>query len=193
MFCRTFSAAMMAVALAGCASLPKISYDFSFGNDTKSELNIAEDREQVLAVAKRIIEDDAFMTFVSVDENGQPRARTVEHKKVVGDDFVVWFATIPGTRKLDQIRANSKVTLYFDGPAEFEYVTIMGRASIHIDRETVESVTWRDKEERDRFWPEFPNDYVLVRIAPRWLEVVSVGEGIDSRDSDWRPQAVVFE
>lgn len=155
-----------------------------------NELNLAEDRAAVLAAAKSIIESDPFMTLVTVDENGQPRTRTVEHSPP-STDMVIYISTIPNTRKLDQIRANSKVTLYFDGPDDTTYVSIMGRATIHTDAETILKHAWRTESARARFWPEFPEGYVLIRVEPSWLEVVS--PGIDSRESDWRPQAIFFE
>jgi general stress protein 26 len=155
-----------------------------------SALYIAPDRELLLSSAREIIASDPFMTLITVDEAGRARARTVEHSPP-DEDMTIWISTIPSTRKLDQIQQNPKVTLYFDGPGDTSYVTIMGVASIHSDRDTAMSKTWRDPTARARFWPDFPKNYVLIRVKPSWIEVVA--DGIDSREKDWRPQAVLFE
>jgi general stress protein 26 len=154
------------------------------------QLNIATDRDAVLAVARQIIESDPFMTLVTVDEHGQPRTRTMEHSPP-NDTMVIYLSTIPGTRKLAQIRANPNVTLYFDGPGDVTYLSIMGTATIHTDPETATKHAWRNEAARAKFWPSFPNNYVLIKVEPRWLEVVA--PQVQSNDDDWRPQAVVFE
>jgi general stress protein 26 len=154
------------------------------------ELNIAEDRESVLATARQMVQSDPFMTLVTVDEHGQPHARTMEHSPP-DDNMVIYFSTIPGTRKLDQIQANPKVTLYFDGPGDVTYLSIIGKASVYTDPDTVRKHAWRSDDARARFWPNFPENYVLIKVEPRWLEVVA--PDLQSREADWRPQAVVFD
>ncbi|MBT4160968.1 MAG: pyridoxamine 5'-phosphate oxidase family protein [Gammaproteobacteria bacterium] len=154
------------------------------------ELNLAKDRDAVLTAARKIIESDPFMTLVTVDAQGQPRTRTVEHSPPDAE-MVVYVSTIPSTRKLDQIQNNPKETLYFDGPDDKTYVSIMGHATVHTDIDTIIKNEWREEAAREKFWPDFPDNYVLIRIQPKWLEVVA--PDIDSRESDWRPQAVIFD
>lgn len=150
---------------------------------------MAEDRDAALAAAREVISQDPFMTFISVDEKGQPRARTLQHSPP-DDNMVMYFSTIPGTRKIDQILTHPKVTLHFDGPGDTSYVSIMGTATVHTDAESAIKHDWRDEDGLKRFWPDFPENYVLIKVEPEWLEVVH--PDIDSRDSDWRPQAVTF-
>ncbi len=182
--------------MAPLKTILKIAAYLTFGLGTlieaafAGELHLASDRDAVLKAAREIIAEDTFMTLITVDGNGQPRARTVEHSQP-DEGMVIWIATIPTTRKLDQIRAHPKVTLYFDGAGDTSYVSVMGQATIHTDVETINKVTWREPEARARFWPDFPKNYVLIRVEPKWLEVVH--PGIASRETDWRPQAVVFE
>lgn len=149
----------------------------------------APDRDAALAAARAVIASDPFMTLITTDAAGQPRARTIQYHGP-DENFVFLAATIPGTRKLAQIASNPLVTLFFDNPAETAYVTIMGTATVHSDSETVLASDWRNAQDRERFWPDFPDGYVLIRIQPSWLEVVA--PGISARDNDWRPQAVSF-
>ena len=70
------------------------------------------------------------------------------------------------------------------------YVSIMGTATIHTDPATVTKHAWRKESARAFFWPDFPEDYVLIRVEPKWLEVVT--PELKGREADWRPQAVTF-
>jgi general stress protein 26 len=163
---------------------------FSFGSTAKAEEKLlAGDRDGALAAASTVIASDPYMTLITSDTAGQARARTIQFHGP-DENFNFYVSTIPGTRKLQQIKDNPKVTLYFDNPEETAYVTVMGTATIHTDRETIVQHDWRTADSRARFWPDFPEGYVLIRIKPGWLEVVA--PGIRARDSDWRPQAVVF-
>ena len=176
------------LALAGCSTPFKISYNFDWGE--RDELHLAEDRAATLKIAREIIAGDPFMTLVTVDQNGQPRARTVEHS-VPDENMVIWISTIPGTRKLEQIKANPKVTLTFDNESETSYVTLMGKATIHTDLETIQKKAWRSDQQRALFWPDFPENYVLIKVEPKWIEVVA--PSISSDEENWRPQAVTFD
>ncbi len=153
-------------------------------------LYLAPDRAAALQAAVAIINNDPFANLVTLDTSGQPRIRTMEHSPADAN-MVIYLATIPGTRKLAQIRAHPKVTLLFDNPNETAYVSIMGTASIHTDPATVQQHAWQSPEALKPFWPNFPRDYVLIRVEPQWLEVIS--PSIMARDSDWRPQAILFE
>ena len=153
------------------------------------DLNIAADRNAAIAAARAIISQDPFVNLVTVDRNGQPRVRTMEHSGA-DDNMVIYLATIPTTRKLNQIKANPQVTLLFDNPGETAFVTLMGTATVHTDPHTVRQHAWQSDASLAQFYPNFPQDYVLIAVKPRWLEVLS--PTIQARDADWRPQAVVF-
>lgn len=153
-------------------------------------MNLAEDRARVLEMARKMIQADPYMTLVTVDEHGQPHARIMEHSPP-DENMVIYFSTIPGTRKLEQIRQNPKVTLFFNGPGDFSYLSVIGLATIHTDISTIKEHAWREPAARAQFWPDYPDNFVLVRLQPRWLELVA--PQLESRETDWRPQAVVFE
>ena len=102
--------------------------------------------------------------------------------------MVFWIATKPVTRKVEQLRANPLVTLYFNLDQEGSYVSVRGHASTHDDLETIQRITWRDKELSAMFWPNFPEDYLLIKVQPTWIEVL--GEGVEADETTWRPQAL---
>jgi general stress protein 26 len=152
--------------------------------------NVERPRNELLAAARTIVAKDSIATLVTLDEDGAPRMRSVEVRPP-DEDFVLWIATNPRTRKVAQIRANPKIALHFEVDEEGSYVSLLGTATLHDDEATLREISWRDPEERRAFWPDFPTDYLLIRVQPLWLEVI--GEGIEADPVTWRPQAVVFD
>ena len=144
-------------------------------------------RAEKLEAARDIIETVRYGALATVDVDGQPRVRTVDPFPPT-EDMTVWIATHPSTRKLAQIRANPRVTLYYTDPERAAYVTLMGRARIHEDAAT--KAKWKHPDV-ERFYPDYPEDYALIEVVPERLEVL--GRGIDADPRTWRPQSVRFE
>ena len=145
---------------------------------------------RLLDAARTIMAGDRYPTLISVDEDGQPRARTVE-VSVPDADMTLWVATRPNTRKVDQLRAAPQVTLHYARDAEGSYVSVMGTATLHDDAETIDRHRFQSDESLAAFWPVFPEDYLLIRIRPSWIEVL--GAGVEAAPKDWRPPAICFE
>ena len=153
------------------------------------ELYTVADREALLSAARSIIESDQTAALVSVDSDGRPRIRTVNTTKP-DSAMSIWIATRPGTRKVDQIRHNPNVALYYNVDNEISYLSIMGTAILHEDLETIQTRNPFGEQWTRQFFPEYPNNMLLIEIQPTWLEVM--GHGIAASDTDWRPQAVSF-
>jgi general stress protein 26 len=137
-------------------------------------------------VAREVIRAAEYCALVTVDADGQPRARTV-HAFPPREDMVVWIATRPVTRKVEQIRANPKVTLYYFDAERLEYVTLMGHARLVDD---LDEKTARREFLSDELYPQWPDDCLLIEVTPAWLEVQAKGVEPDART--WRPQSVEF-
>lgn len=150
-------------------------------------LSAESTREAKLQAARETMKSARYCALVTVDAEGQPRARTVDPFPPT-KDMVVWIATLPGTRKLAQIAATPRVTLYYTDPEAGSYVTLMGRGRVHDDLETKKR--WRHPDV-ETFWPDYPDGYTLIEVVPEWLEVV--GRGIEADPETWRPQSVRFE
>lgn len=155
-----------------------------------SELYRVDDESILLSAARAIIADDPDCALVTIDRNGQPRVRTVTASSPE-DDMTIWIATRPGTRKVHQIQQNEKVALYFNDDAKLSYVSVMGRATLHDDSATKEAKTFYDKARLETFFPDYPDNYVLIKVEPIWIEVL--GHGVLDHPETWRPQAVVLE
>lgn len=136
--------------------------------------------------ARRVIDAARYAAFITLDRTGHPRARTVQ--PVAPDPaMVVWFATNPRSRKVDEVARNARVSLYYFDPASLAYVTLVGRARIV-----------RDRAEQDRHWdrswdafyPDRARGVVLVEVTPDHLEVVDIKRGIRGDSVSWRPPTV---
>ena len=144
----------------------------------------------ILSAARAIIAEDPNCALITLDSELQPRVRTVTASPPE-DDLTIWIATRPSTRKVRQIRQHEKVTLYFNDDVKGSYVSIMGRATLHDDLETKRAKIFHDEGDFRAFWPNYPDDYLLIKVVPIWIEVL--GHGIEADLDTWRPQGVVLE
>jgi len=147
----------------------------------------SDDRTQLLDAARETINSARYAALISIDETGQPRSRTVDAFPP-DENFVVWVATRPVTRKVQQIRNNARVTLYYWHADSRSYVSIMGEATL-VDDDKVKN-RMRREADSDKLYPEFPADYVLIKIQPKVLEGVLPGYRGDSRT--WAPARALF-
>lgn len=143
-------------------------------------------RANVVSAARQIMRSAQFCALATVDSEGRPRVRTMSPFPP-GEDMAVWFATRPDSRKVEQMRANPNVTLYYFDPGQLEYATIRGRARLVDDLE--EKKRWR-KRVSDELYPGWPDDCLLVEVTPERLEVL--GRGLSADPDTWTPPGVDF-
>ena len=148
----------------------------------------APKREQILGAATDLMRAARYCTFVTVDEEGQPRARVVDPFPPDGD-MTVWMATKAASRKVAQIRKNPRATLLcFDG-AKKGYVTLLGTASV-VDDPAEKAKRWKPE------WKDFYDDenrgkdYILIRLKPARLEVLSPAHGLGNEPRTWLPPSL---
>ena len=150
----------------------------------------------ILRAARALMLSDSNVAVVTVDSSGQPRVRTTKAfvapvapgRNAAG--VTVWIMTRLDTRKVDQIRRHPQVTLYFNNDSTIEYATIMGTGIIHTDPEHPQAKEFYKDGYAEFFWPDFPRDFVMIEVKPKWLEYL--GPTIHGHPRTWRPQAVVF-
>jgi general stress protein 26 len=161
----------------------------------RSELRLATQETDVLTGARALMEADDAVALVTVDASGRPRVRTVRFSldpaAAGASGFRVWVKTRFTTRKVDQIRANPRVTLYFNDDEKESYASIMGTAVIHTDPDHPGARRHFTEADAKIYWPQFPQDFVMLEIRPEWLEYI--GREVSNDDRTWRPQAIVFD
>ncbi|MGK2962138.1 MAG: pyridoxamine 5'-phosphate oxidase family protein [Gemmatimonadaceae bacterium] len=151
----------------------------------------------ILSAARALMLADSNVAVVTLDSMGQPRVRTTKafvSAESPGDPakgVTVWIMTRLTTRKVDQMRRHPQVTLYFNNDDRVEYATVMGTAIIHTDATNPEAMKFYEDGYAEFFWPDFPRDFVMIEVRPRWLEYL--GPDIAAHPQTWRPQAVVFD
>jgi general stress protein 26 len=150
----------------------------------------APDRNRVLTAAKDVMQVARFATFVTIGDDGHPQARVVD-PFAPESDLTVWIATNPLTRKVSEIRRNPRVTLLYFNAAQQEYVTLQGMASLVSDS-VEKSRRW--KPEWAPLYKDGPRGegYLLVRIRPTQLEVVSPRHKLMNQPGTWRPVIIRF-
>lgn len=143
--------------------------------------------QEFLELARETIAKVRYAALATVDSDGQPRTRIVD-AFAPDEDFVIYVSTKPHTRKVQQIRQQNKVTLFYFDAEGRNYVSIMGEAEL-IDDIAIKRAMRRETDS-ERIYPNFPDDYLLIRITPIWLEGLLRGYRGDSKT--WQPNRVDF-
>ena len=85
------------------------------------------------------------------------------------EDFMIYMVTSDSSDKMQQLRANSKVSVYFCNSAEFHTLLLVGDAE-EIDDLGLKRQIWQD--EWKIHWPAGPEDpeFIILKILPKWAK-----------------------
>lgn len=163
---------------------------FLLPNKGVSQKNISIDtiNHHLIDVAKEIMINAGTCALITLDTNGRPRVRTMDPFPPK-EDLVVWFGTNSNSRKVEQIKNNSRVTLYYLDHDSTGYVMIHGVAQLVNDDEKKKKY-W--KKEWEAFYPNKNDNYLLIKVSPDWMEIVSETRGIVGDEKTWEPQKIIF-
>jgi general stress protein 26 len=145
-------------------------------------------RDSILFAAAEIMRDTKYCALVTVDSTGQPQTRTM-NPFPVNDSLITWFATSRSSRKVREIRKNPKVSVYYaDHVSAKGYVNISGNAKVIDDKELLL------KMKRD-YWngiPDWQNNFVLIKIIPKNLEVINYRHNLNNDPKTFRAPSITF-
>ncbi len=150
----------------------------------------APGRSEIVKVAMDVMQRARYCALVTIGADGQPQARVVDPFVPEGD-LTVWIATKPVTRKVGQIRSDPRVTLFYFDASGPSYVTLLGTAELVADS-AAKSTHWTEE------WAPFysdknrGSDYLLIRVRPHRLELVSYSHGLLNDPQAWRPVILDF-
>lgn len=150
--------------------------------------NFSQPEKEILTASRKIIKDCYFGTLINIDQNGQPRARAMEPFDPE-DDFTIWMATNPKSRKVAQIKTNSQVTIHYFDKNNLGYVSLMGNAFI-INDNAIKSQKWKDGWEQ--FYQNQEEAYLLIKFVPETLELISIPTGFTGDEDTWQPHSVIL-
>jgi general stress protein 26 len=144
---------------------------------------------KLLSAARDIMTSAKTCALITIDSEGRPRVRVMDPFSPE-NDFTVWFGTNAKSRKVEQIKNDPKVTLYYLEPNNSGYVMLHGIAQLVFDQAEKDN---RWKTEWEAFYPNKEEDYLLIKISPQWLEVISYTHGIIGDHKTWEPPKVIFD
>lgn len=160
--------------------------NLSQNSSYRDDFSVTE--QKIIINAKIQIENTYYTTLITVDEKGQPRARVMETFEPE-KDFVIWMGTNPKSRKVQQIKKNSKATMHFFDRSKMGYVSLMGNAFIVNDNE-IKSQKW--KKAWEQFYKNQTDDYMLIKFIPETLELIGMVDGFTGDSLTWAPHKVVL-
>lgn len=146
------------------------------------------ERAELLAIAREVVSGAPFVSLATVDEIGHPAVRAMDAIPP-DDNWVVWLATNPASRKVEQLRAEPRVALHYLDADGASYVTLIGRMRL-VDEPAMKARHW--KESWTPFYPDRDESALLIEVTPIRLEVVSAGRGAPGDAETWRAHIVEF-
>jgi len=163
---------------------------FSCKRKVKTPINIrtnfTKEESRILNTAKTIIKKAYFGTFITVDKKGQPKARIME-PFAPNKAFVIWLATNPKSRKVQEIKDNPSVALHYFDKESLSYVSFVGTAFL-IDDEAIKSKKF--KKGWNQFYKNQKEAYLLIKFIPKTLELISVSNQFSGDSITWKPHLV---
>jgi len=156
------------------------------GQDSSAAAN----RAHILSSAKKLMEKARYCALITIGDDGQPQARVVD-PFLPDESMAIWIATNPASRKIAQIKKDARVTLYYLNPNNSGYVTILGKADL-VDAMAEKEKHWKEAWSflyKDKYRGD---DFTLIRVRARRLEIVSYPDRLINDPKTWRPVQVVF-
>lgn len=138
------------------------------------------------AAARRLMIGARYCALITIGEDGQPQARTIDPSPP-DDRMVVSFVTNPATRKVRQIERDPRVTLYYFDERSPGYVTVIGTATVVADPDAKQKL-WLQKW--TPFYPGGAGSAVVYEVTPRRIEIVDVARRIVGDAQTWTPPSV---
>lgn len=140
----------------------------------------------VRRAAREIAAAARFCTLSTVGVDGLLQARVMDVFPIDAD-LVAWMGTHKGTRKVAELARDPRATLSCFDPKGPGYVTFAGRAERVTDPAALAT---RFKPEWAPFYEGGAQsaDYLLLKLVPRRVEVVSHLHGLASGPRAWRPE-----
>ena len=145
-------------------------------------------RAKVIMAAREIMSAVRYSTLVTIGVGGHPQARIVD-AFAPDSALTVWIATNPATRRVAEIARDPRVTLMYFSPTTFEYVTLIGTAVLDSNV-THKAAYWKPDWARLYKDENRGPDYLLIKVTPSRIEVVSMRRGIANDPVTWRPVSV---
>lgn len=145
--------------------------------------------DTLLTAARELMAEARYCALITIDQQGQPQARTMDPFPP-DENMVIWLGTNRYSRKVIQITSNPRVALYYQAPNGTGYVVIKGRATV-VDEPSLKNRWW--KKEWDKFYPSDKQNFLLIRVDPTEMEIISYRHHITGDEQTWQVPSVRFQ
>jgi general stress protein 26 len=157
--------------------------------DDSASMQAEVSRDSLLKIAHIIVDSAKCKVLVSVDEDGKPHAREMD-PFAPEENWTIWFGTNPGTRKVQQIKGNPNVAVFYYDSKSVSYVSINGTAEL-VDDPKLKQKYWKDYW--DRYYADPEKDYILIKVVPERLELISYQYQLFWTGDSFMPLYVEFD
>jgi general stress protein 26 len=150
---------------------------------------ITAERDSIITAAREIISMQKYCGLITVDSSGNPQARTM-NPFPPEEDMTIWMATNSRSQKVQEIKNNSQVCLYYANHNQATgYVSITGKAVLVNDMD--------EKLKRKReYWSQAFPDWkylILIKVIPEQLEVINYKRGMVGETITWSAPSIEFK
>jgi general stress protein 26 len=144
-------------------------------------------KDKLIIAAREIMDASSTCALITLDYEFVPMVRIMDPFPPESD-FTVWFGTKAESRKVNHIKNNPNVSLYYQDSDTSGYVVIHGKAQI-IDDQKEKQKRWKEA------WETFYNreGYLLIKVSPEWMEILSTTRGIIGDQKTWQTPIVRFD
>jgi general stress protein 26 len=144
------------------------------------------DREALIAAARELMTAQKYCALITIGEDGRPQVRTM-NPFAPEEDLTIWFATNSRSRKVQEIRRDDRVLVYYANHVEATgYVALTGRAVLVDD---MAEILKRKREYWDTAFPGLKN-LVLIKVVPERLDVLNYKRGALGDTVTWRTPSI---
>ncbi len=152
-------------------------------------INSQLNRDTLLTAARNVVESIPNCTLITVDTTGHPTARIMDPFPPE-ENMEIWLGTNKNSRKVQEIKKDSRVTLYYEIPNGVGYVLIKGNANL-VDDPVKKKTYW--KSEWSQFYDEEKESFILIKVVPYKLEILDYRKGIVGDPQTWKIPYVEFK
>lgn len=145
-------------------------------------------KEKLLNTARKIMESSNYCALISFGMDGYPNARMMDPFPP-DKDMAVWMGTNSKSKKVKEIKNNNNILLYYEAPGGDGYVSLKGTGYI-IDTEKEKVKYW--KKSWEQFYPTDKKNFILIKVIPKKLEIVSYKNGLTGDPVTWKAPSVKF-
>ena len=166
---------LLPLLVASCASLA--------GADEPKAPAKAPDRAAVIAAAREIMAAQTYCALITLDSDGRPAVRTM-NPFPPEEDMTVYVATNTRSRKVEQIRKDPRVSLYYANHKDaIGFVQISGHAELITDMAEIQK---RKRAYWDQAFDPGLKNLVLIKVVPERIDVLNYKAGLNNDPVTWR-------